>query len=235
MLTTKESLMFLLGGAIGSVVTYFITKNYFEDMYTEEYEYEDVINIEDIEETSNISSPSLADIAAVTKSNDTVVEVNPTDMPKEDRKAAIEAYHEHEVRLDYAAISRETSEGDTDGDDSVEDKSKTSIDTINYFEMIDKNHFMNEDGRIKKTFTYYVNEGIGINDEEQLIENLDAMYFSGDLTNWFYTLELKVKDDPMNLDPDVLYLRDHEHDVDYEVIRVYEAYEQDIEEGINEE
>lgn len=230
MLTTKEQLMFLLGGAIGSIATYFITKKYYEDMYTEEYD--DVI--EDVN-TISFSEVEQKVVEQGDSAEEILEKVNPIDIPKEDRKAAIEAYHEHEVRLNYAAISHETSEETTDKNDVVEEDTKTSIDTINYFEMIDEDHFMNEDGRVKKTFTYYVHDGIGINDEEQVIENLDAMYFSGDLTNWFYTLELKVKDDPMNLDPDILYLRDHEHDVDYEIIRVYDIYEQDIEEGINEE
>lgn len=217
MITTRDIVAFASGSLVGGVIGYFAAKSYLEDIY--EGYIDRVIEEYDVE-----SEPHSLEEIYEEECEDVTIDVredqiNPLSIPEEDRKAYL-AEHES-IRIDYASMSGR----DTDGDYASENLEAPRTMSQTYFEMVSSSKFESDDGRIKRTLTYYSDEGLGIDDEGQMIDNVSLLYFGNDLDNWFYMLEQKC-DNPIDEedDPDLLYIRDHEHDIDYEIIRIHGAY-----------
>jgi hypothetical protein len=189
--TVKNILIFGAGVLTGSIITFMLTKQEYEEVEEDPAEPSD----EEVEEVEEDKKEEKEEKVLV--------------LPRDHYKRVVR-------QLNYDSVSKERE------DTNDEDPAETEHPTENSWEepyIIDVGQFAEEmDNYDKMTVYYYEDDDTLADEEEELISDIGSTIGNDTLSHF--------DEDPE--DPDVIYVRNSNCEVDYEVIRLRKSYSETV-------
>lgn len=198
----KGLLIFLAGGAVGSLATYFIVRKHFADIADQE--------IADIKDWARdaIKSKSAQLTASLEAST------NMDSFNEEDREAMINKYAS--VLRDFGySVAFDAAEEDVE---ELDEEAINPPSDETGIEVIDENEYtMYHSDYDKVGLTFYAGDYTFVDDNNQPLPAADVQIAIGDIEDY-------VPVDKIQVDSDALYIRNHDLATDYEIMLMPQAF-----------